>query len=80
MILSELSEGSHNITVYAKYIANQVVGLDDSMVYFTIDVNSNDVPSIHEFPSWIILALLSMVTLTIIFYKKKVANKGIFQS
>jgi hypothetical protein len=78
VVIPELSEGSHVVTVYAKYIANQVVGLDESTVYLTIDANSNYVQSISEFPSWIILPLFSMITLAVIFYKKKVANKVIF--
>ena len=42
--LEGLSEGTHNITVYAEYIANNVVGLDDSTVWFTIDTGSDQSP------------------------------------
>ncbi len=35
--LPELPEGPHNITVYAKYQANNIIGLDSSTVHFTID-------------------------------------------
>ncbi len=35
--LPELPEGPHNITVYAKYQFNNVIGLDNSTVYFTIN-------------------------------------------
>jgi hypothetical protein len=38
--LPELAEGPHNITVYAKYHANNVIRLDNSTVYFTISTNS----------------------------------------
>ena len=34
--LTGLNEGTHNITVYAKYITNTVIGLDNSSVLFTI--------------------------------------------
>jgi hypothetical protein len=34
--LPELNEGMHNITVYAEYRANNIVGLDNATVYFTI--------------------------------------------
>jgi hypothetical protein len=37
VVLPELPEGPHNITVYAEYQANSVIGLDNNMVYFTID-------------------------------------------
>lgn len=39
--LAGLSEGTHSITVYAKYIANNVIGLDDSTVWFTVDTGSD---------------------------------------
>lgn len=50
-VISELSEGSYHITVYAKYTANTVTSYDNSEVYFTIDPNSKT-SSIPEFPSW----------------------------
>mgnify|MGYP005847732347 CR=1 FL=1 len=34
--LPELSEGAHNITVFAEYQANNVIGLDACTVHFTI--------------------------------------------
>lgn len=34
--LPELTEGQHKITVYAKYQANHIIGLDKRTVYFTI--------------------------------------------
>jgi hypothetical protein len=37
--LPELAEGSHNITVYGKYNANNIIGLDNRTVYFTINSN-----------------------------------------
>jgi len=68
--LPELSEGQHNITVYAKYIANQVVGLDESTVYFTISTNSEQ--KIPEFPSWTpLLIMLLAVTVLAVIYKQK---------
>jgi len=38
--LSGLSEGNHNLVVYANYTANTVIGYDVSRVYFTIDTSS----------------------------------------
>jgi hypothetical protein len=67
--LPELSEGQHNITVYAKYLANQVVALDESTVYFTISTNSEQ--KIPEFPSWTILPIFTIATLLIIICKQK---------
>jgi hypothetical protein len=68
----DLSEGAHNITVYAKYNANNIIGLDNSIVYFTIDPNSEQ--SIPEFPSWTILPLLLIATLVIIVGKKRLSK------
>lgn len=34
--LPELTQGQHKITVYAKYQANNIIGLDKRTVYFTI--------------------------------------------
>jgi hypothetical protein len=69
----ELTEGSHNITVYAKYNANNVIGLDNSTVYFTIDANSEQ--KIPEFSSLTpLLIILLSVTVVRAFYKKKINN------
>jgi hypothetical protein len=71
--LPELPEGSHNITVYAKYNANNVIGLDNSTVYFTIDANSEQ--KIPEFSSLTpLLIILLSVTVVGAFYKKKINN------
>ncbi|MHC3129341.1 MAG: hypothetical protein IBV52_04615 [Candidatus Bathyarchaeota archaeon] len=75
--LPELSEGQHKITVYAKYIANQVVALDESTVHFTISNNSehnistNLEQKIPEFPSWTILPLTMMATLIGVVVKRR---------
>jgi hypothetical protein len=67
--LPELPEGPHNITVYAKYNANNIIGLDNSTVYFTIDTNSEQ--KIPEFPSCIILPLLIVASLIVVTYKQR---------
>jgi hypothetical protein len=67
--LPELSEGQHNITVYAKHVANQIVAFDESTVYFTITANAEE--ELPEFPSWLILPLLLVATLVAIIYKKR---------
>jgi len=67
--LPELSEGQHNITVYAKYLANQVVAFDESTVYFTISTNSEQ--KIPEFPSWIVLPLTMMATLIAVVVRRR---------
>ncbi|MCW4016746.1 MAG: hypothetical protein NWF06_10285 [Candidatus Bathyarchaeota archaeon] len=54
--LPELTEGSHNITVYARYIANTIIGLDKSTVYFTI--RSEPKQELPEFPTLTILPLV----------------------
>jgi len=71
--LPELTEGSHNITVYAKYQANNDIGLDNSTVYFTISTNLEQ--KIPEFPSWIILPLLLMTSLVAIIVKKRLPKE-----
>lgn len=43
--LPELPEGSHNITVYARYQANNIVGLDSSTVYFTVNSGASTTTS-----------------------------------
>jgi hypothetical protein len=67
--LPELSEGQHNITVYAKYFANQVVAFDESTVHFTI--SSNPEQQIPEFPSWIILPLFLIATVFALVVRKR---------
>ena len=67
--LPELSEGQHTITVYAKYLANQLVGLDESTVYFTISTNSEQ--KIPEFPSWIVLPLTMIATLIAVVVRRR---------
>ncbi|UCC57915.1 MAG: hypothetical protein JSW14_06005 [Candidatus Bathyarchaeum sp.] len=45
VVLPELSEGQHRITVHAKYNINNIIALDESTVYFTIGTNSEqDIP------------------------------------
>jgi hypothetical protein len=67
--LPELTEGSHNITVYARYQANNDVGLDNSTVYFTINTNSEQ--NIPEFPAWTILPLTMTATIIAVVLKRK---------
>lgn len=75
--LPELSEGQHEITAYTRYIANQVVGLDNSTVYFTIstnsdhDISTNSAQEMPEFPLWTILPLILLVTIVVTAYRKK---------
>jgi hypothetical protein len=73
--LPEMPEGSHNITVYAKYEFpdSHNIGLDNSTVYFTISANSEQ--EIPEFPSWIILPLLITAALAITVSKQKLTKK-----
>lgn len=70
-VLADLSEGAHQITVYARYVANNDVGLDENSVCFTID--SNGEQEIPEFPSWTPL-LVTGVTLVVVcgFFRKKI--------
>jgi hypothetical protein len=60
--LPELTEGSHKITVYAKYNANNIIGLDKSIVYFTIGTNSEQ--EIPEFTSWTPLLITGCLVIT----------------
>ncbi len=70
--LPKLAEGSHKITVYTRYNANNIIGLDNSTSYFTI--NSNSQQEIPEFPSWTILPISLVLTLFALFFKSKVKN------
>ena len=76
--LPELSEGQHEIIVYARHITNQVVGLDESAVHFTVSNNSehkistNSEQEIPEFPSWTILPIVVIVALIAIVLRKKI--------
>jgi len=75
--LPELTEGTHNITVYAKYQANNVIALDNSTVYFTISTNSEQ--KSPEFPSWTpLLIMLLSVTVPAIIYRRRIRkhNQG----
>lgn len=54
--LSELSEGSHKIVVYANYTANTIIGQDNATIFFNINTNS-ETSHIPEFQSWILLPL-----------------------
>ena len=67
--LPKLAEGSHKITVYTRYNANNIIGLDNSTSYFTIDTNFQQ--EIPEFPSWTILPLVLVITLIAIGIKRK---------
>ena len=68
--LSGLSEGNHNLVVYANYTANTDIGYDESTVYFTIDTGL-ETAHIPEFPSWIVLPLFMIATLLAIIISRK---------
>jgi hypothetical protein len=72
-VVPDLAEGTHNITVYARYTANNIIGLDNSTVYFTIDPNSKQ--NIPEFPSSIVLPLLFIAALIVTVCKKGLPKK-----
>jgi hypothetical protein len=67
--LPKLAEGSHKLTVYTRYNANNIIGLDNSTSYFTIDTNLQQ--EIPEFPRWIILPFFVLSTLSVMFIKRK---------
>ncbi len=67
--LPGLSEGHHNITVYAKYVANQIIAFDEITVHFTISPDLEQ--HIPEFPSWIVFPLFLIATLFGIIIRKK---------
>ncbi len=46
--LTRLSDGSHNITVFAEYHANDWIGFDDSTVCFTVAENSSSPTAITD--------------------------------
>ena len=73
--LPEMTEGSHNVTVYGKYefpISYHNIGLDNSTVYFTISNDSEQ--EVPEFPSWIILPLFLTATLIGFLVKKRLVR------
>jgi hypothetical protein len=71
IVLPELSEGYHNITVYARYLANQIVAFDESTVYFSISPDPEQ--QIPEFPSLKTLLIMSVaVLITAVIYKGKI--------
>ena len=68
-----LSEGPHQIVVYARYTANNVIGYDESTVNFTIG-SSSESTHIPEFPSWTILPLFLIASIIVIVCKKKLTK------
>jgi hypothetical protein len=72
--LPQLSEGQHNITVYAKYVANQIVAFDESTVHFTITANPEQ--EMPEFPSWAILPLFLIAPIVGIVYRNRLRRKA----
>jgi hypothetical protein len=72
-VVPDLAEGAHNVTVYARYTANNIIGLDNSTIYFTIDPNSKQ--NIPEFPSSTILPLLFVAALIVTVCKKGLPKK-----
>jgi len=67
--LPNLAEGSHKITVYTRYNANNIIGLDNGTSYFTIDTNLQQ--EIPEFRGWIIPPFFVVVTLSVMVIKRK---------
>jgi hypothetical protein len=73
VVLPELSKGQHNITVYARYLANQIVAFDESTLYFTISPDPEQ--QIPEFPSLKTLLIMSVaVLIAAVIYKGKITK------
>jgi hypothetical protein len=73
--LPELTEGSHNITVYAKYNANNIIAFDNSTVYFTIGTNSEQ--EIPEFQSSTpLLIMLLSITMIAVIYRRRICKNN----
>jgi len=75
--LPELSHGPHNITVYARYTANNIIGLDTKTVYFTIN-NSNlkqNIQTISESPEWTPLLVVVFIVIVMAILYKYILNK-----
>ena len=52
VVLPELPDGSHNITVYTKIQSSNIIGLDHSTVYFTINTQEpSPSPTIEPSPT-----------------------------
>ncbi len=66
--LSGLSEGTHNIVIYANDSAGNM-GKSDT-AFFTINTPTPS-PSVPEFPTWIILPLVAAATLLTVFFIKR---------
>lgn len=71
--LPSLSDGSHNITIYAKHtVNNKISHVDNNTIYFTVNANHKQIP---EFP----IGTTPMIMLVVIlvagtFYKTKLKN------
>jgi len=71
--LLTLSNGPHNITVYAKYaINNELTGNENSTVHFSVNANTDQ--QIPEFTSQHILMLAFVVTSVAVLCKPKIKN------
>ncbi|MCW4035276.1 MAG: hypothetical protein NWF03_07925 [Candidatus Bathyarchaeota archaeon] len=71
--LPTLSEGSHTITVYGEYKANDKIFYDSTTVQFTVD--SNAPQKVPEFSSCIVLAaVFAIVSVLGLSYRKKFSN------
>jgi hypothetical protein len=66
--LSELSEGPHEIVIYANYTANTIIGQDKTTLCFTITADS-ETTHIPEFQSWILLPLAILSIALVVFCK-----------
>ncbi|WNZ30179.1 MAG: hypothetical protein IAX21_04835 [Candidatus Bathyarchaeota archaeon] len=75
--LPELTDGPHNITVNARYNADNIMGLDSSIVYFTINHSSlnQNIETISEFPEWTPLLIVVFIVLVMVILYKYILNK-----
>jgi hypothetical protein len=73
MTLTGLTEGPHNLTVYAKDTAGNIE--KSSTVFFFIDTTEHSPshsPSIPEFPLWVVPPLLTAASAFLFFRRKHV--------
>jgi len=68
--LSELSDGSHNVTVYAKDMAGNTRASE--MIYFSIDAQEKEpfVPALELYIG-AVLAIIAATVIGIVFYVKR---------
>lgn len=85
VVLPELSEGPHNITVYLEchthtwninsrnFSDSDYYNYSDSQTLYS-RINTNSEQEISEFPSWLVLPLFLMVTLAVTLCTKKLTK------